>query len=164
MVGKSFKAVMVPFSGQKLDLGTLLHHVAHDKELVTISNQLLYHVARLLDLAVFKSMKGTTASVTDIVAEVHDLSSAIDNKPSELRVKLFEYMEGCMQLTWGEMFELGYRQSTCQGQIIGWCSGGDYFCKQRNCFLPTGLSVYVYRYVHAYVYVYVFVMVADLFD
>ena len=84
---------MVSFSGQQLDLGTLLQHVAHDKDLVTISNQLLYHIARVLELAVFKSMKAPTASVSDIVVEAHDMSPVIANKPSELRLKLFEYME-----------------------------------------------------------------------
>ena len=119
---------------------------------MTISNQLLYHVARLLELAVFKSMKGTTASVTDIVAEVHDLSSAIANKPSELRVKLFEYMEGCRQLTYGaRCLSLATGNAHVRGRTLAGAVVVRTFANKAIVCCP---QVFLYMFIDMYMHMY----------
>ena len=94
----------------------------------------------------------TTASVTDIVAEVHDLSSAIANKPSELRVKLFEYMEGCRQLTYGaRCLSLATDKANVRGRSLAGAVVVPTFANKAIVCCP---QVFLYMFIDMYMHMY----------
>ena len=83
----------------------------------------------------------------------HDLSSAIASKPSELRSKLFQYMEGCRQLTYGaRCLSLTTDKANVRGRSLAGAVVVPTFANKAIVCCPL-VFLYIFTDMHMHMYV-----------